>query len=291
MKCNLCPRKCGVSRLNGSLGFCGMPEELYIARAALHFGEEPCISGKNGSGTVFFSGCNLRCDFCQNYEISEERCGKKISVERLAEIFINLQSQNAHNINLVTPTHYSDKIIKAAAIARSHGLNIPIAYNCGGYEDVDTLRTLNDTVNIYIPDFKYVSPKLSEKYSHASNYFITAKKAIAEMVRSQPHPIIENGIMKQGVIVRHMILPGCIDDSKRVLRYLYNEYKNDIYISIMSQYTPVNSKHNELNRTVTSDEYAQVVDFAVEIGIENAFVQDESSTGKQYIPPFNFEGI
>lgn len=291
MICNLCPRKCGVSRRGDDLGFCGMPEEIYAARAALHFGEEPVISGKNGSGTVFFSGCNLRCVFCQNSKISANRYGKKISTVRLAEIFSELEEKKAHNINLVTPTHYSDKIIKAVAAARKNGLKIPVAYNCGGYENADTIRALKNTVDIYLPDFKYVSPLLSAKYSNAPDYFKVAKKALSQMVRNAPKPIIENGIMKRGVIVRHLVLPGCADDSKRVLRYLYNEYKNDIYISIMSQYTPVNNTFTELNNPINSKEYNELIDFAVNLGIENAFVQDYTSVGTNYIPEFNLYGI
>lgn len=291
MNCNLCPRRCNVSRCDGELGFCGMPDEIYAARAALHFGEEPVISGTNGSGAIFFSGCNLRCAFCQNHEISTDNYGEKISVERLAEIFFELEEKNAHNINLVTPTHYSYKIAKAVAIARKRGLIIPIVYNCGGYESVNTIKFLYNTVDIYLPDFKYVSPHLSAKYSNAPDYFSTAKKALEQMVINRPKPIIQNGLMKYGVIVRHMVLPGCVDDSKRVLRYLYNEYKNDIYISIMSQYTPVNNRHDELCRSITLDEYNEVVDFAAELGIENAFVQDLDSSGTDFIPKFDLEGI
>ena len=287
MKCNLCPRGCGVSRRSGSLGFCGMPEDIYIARAALHFGEEPCISGTKGSGTVFFSGCNLRCVFCQNFEISAEKHGRKISVIRLAEIFSELEAQGAHNINLVTPTHYSDKIITAIEIARKNGLQIPVVYNCGGYESADTIKALKGTVDIYLTDFKYVSPQLSGKYSNAPDYFKTAKKALAEMVHSCPEPVFENGVMKSGVIVRHLVLPGCTDDSKRVLRYLYNEYGNKIYISIMSQYTPMNGRFAELCRPLRRSEYDDVADFAADLGIENAFVQDGDSTGKEYIPEWD----
>lgn len=291
MKCNLCPRNCGVSRCGADVGYCGMPEDIYVARAALHFWEEPCISGSNGSGAVFFCGCGLKCVFCQNSEISVGISGKKISVERLADIFCELQQKNAHNINLVTPTHYSDKIITAVGIARRNGLEIPVVYNCGGYENVNTVSALKNTVDIFLPDFKYVSPALSGRYSNAPDYFSAAKKALAEMVRIRPKPIIENGIMQSGVIVRHMVLPGCTDDSKRVLRYLYNEYKNDIYISIMSQYTPINGRFAELCRPVGKDEYEDVVDFAANLGIENAFVQDGTSSGEEYIPKFDFTGI
>ncbi len=268
-----------------------MPEEIYAARAALHFWEEPCISGTNGSGAVFFCGCGLKCVFCQNSEISGGISGKKISVEQLAEIFCELQQKNAHNINLVTPTHYSDKIIEAVTVARRNGLTIPVVYNCGGYEKVNTVSAMKNTADVFLPDFKYVSPVISGKYSNAPDYFAVAKKALAEMVRLQPKPIIEKGIMQRGVIVRHMVLPGCADDSKRVLRYLYNEYKNDIYISIMSQYTPVNGKFAELCRPVGKSEYEDVVEFAANLGVENAFVQDVTSSGKKYIPEFDFTGI
>lgn len=258
--------------------------------------EEPCISGENGSGTVFFSGCSMRCVFCQNYNIANGKIGKKISIERLSDIFIELQQKNAANINLVTPTHYVIHIIEALKLAKVKGLKIPIVYNSSGYESVETLKLLNGIIDIYLPDFKYFSSKLSEKYSNVKDYFDVAKLAIDEMVRQRKKAVFidndENNLMKSGVIVRHLLLPTHLEDSKKVIKYLYEKYGNDIYISIMNQYTPMpNVKYDELNHKVSNKEYEQLVNYAIELGVENGFIQEGKTAGDSFIPQFNYEGV
>ncbi len=293
--CKLCPRECGANRLGGKRGYCLADDKIYIARAALHFWEEPCISGESGSGTVFFSGCSMKCVFCQNYDISTEGFGKEVSVERLAEIFSELQNQGANNINLVTPTHYTLQIKDALKIAKNNGLKIPIVYNCSGYEKVETLKLLEGLVDIYLPDFKYFDNSLAIKYSNADNYFKTASLAVSEMLRQTGGENIfdENGIMKKGVIVRHLLLPENIENSKKVISYLYTMFGDKIYISIMNQYTPI-KKHNkfpELNKTISKAEYDEAVEFAVSLGVENGFIQDGETAKESFIPKFNLEGI
>ena len=290
--CHLCPRACGVNRTAGNVGYCKAGKEIKIARAALHFWEEPPISGENGSGTVFFSYCNMGCVFCQNYGISHEHHGRTVTEGELAEIFIDLQKKGANNINLVTPTHYVPHIIKALDAVK--GLDIPIVYNCGGYESVDTLKMLDGYIDIYLPDFKYADSVLAKKYSKAEDYPIHAKRAIDEMVRQVGScEFDENGMMKRGIIVRHLVLPSYTDNSKRVIKYLYNTYGDDIYMSIMNQYTPLESvlKYPEINRKVTESEYDEVLDFAVEIGVENAFVQEGGTVSESFIPLFDGEGV
>lgn len=292
--CTLCPRECHADRLSGKVGYCGQNAEIYLARAALHMWEEPCISGENGSGTVFFSGCPVRCVFCQNYDIANANHGKAVSTQRLTEIFSELAEKGANNINLVTPTHYIPQIITAVDMARKSGMNLPIVYNTSGYEKAETIKMLDGTVDIYLPDFKYISPELSKRYSNAENYADFAKNALAEMVRQQPRAEFdENGIMKKGVIVRHLLLPGQLEDSKRVIEYLYRTYGDDIFISIMSQYTPLENVKNypEINRKVTQEEYDELVDFAAELGVENGFVQEGESASESFIPKFDFEGV
>jgi len=241
--CTLCPRNCSVDRENGEKGICGQTTEIKVARAALHFWEEPCISGEEGSGTVFFSGCSLHCVFCQNEAIANGTVGKVITTDRLAEIFLELQEQGANNINLVTPGHFIPQIKEALLIAKKRGLTLPIVYNTSSYESVEALKSLDGFVDIYLPDFKYMSSELSRKYSHAPDYAKVAKAAIAEMVRQTGNPVFdengEEGLIKRGTIVRHLTLPGCMDDSKEIIKYLYNTYKNQIYISIMNQFTPL----------------------------------------------------
>lgn len=291
-KCTLCPRRCGVNRESGETGFCGAGKTIKIARAALHYWEEPCLSGKRGSGTVFFSGCTLRCIFCQNHQISTGGAGKFVSEDELCGIFLSLQEQGANNINLVTPTHFLPGIIAALKKAKNKGLTLPIVYNCGGYENAETIARLEGLVDIYLPDFKYYDNKIAEKYSAAKNYREIASAAIAEMVRRQPKAeFFENGIMKSGVIVRHLILPGHIFDSKKIIEYLYNEYKNNIWISIMNQYTPLDNVKNipKLNRKLTKREYDLIVDYAAGIGVENAFVQEEGTAKESFIPQFTGE--
>ena len=288
VKCNICPRKCDVDR-SRNIGFCGCTENVKIARAALHMWEEACISGNEGSGTVFFSGCNLRCVFCQNHNISFLNKGKEVSIDELAHIFLMLQSQGANNINLVTPTHYTMQIIKALDIAKSNGLSIPIVYNCGGYENVETVEILKDYVDVFLTDFKYYSSELSYKYSKARNYFEVATMALKKMFEVVGEPVFnENGIMAKGIIVRHLMLPGHIKDSKMVLKYLYETYGDDIYISIMSQYTPLPhvAQYKELNRKIYPAEYKRLVEYAMEIGIKNGFIQEEDVADESFIPEF-----
>lgn len=288
-ECNLCPRKCKVNRENGEIGFCGAESMIKIARADLHFGEEPCISGKNGSGTVFFSGCNMKCIFCQNYEISTLNKGYNVSVEGLADIFIKLKNKGAHNINLVTGTHYTDKIIQALDIAKSNGLDIPKVYNSGGYESVETIKQLSGYIDVYMPDMKYFDDKYAVKFSSASNYFDIAKAAISEMYKQVGKPVFdEYGIMKKGIIVRHLMLPGLLFDSKKIIDYLYETYKDNIYISIMSQYTPTENtcKVEKLNRLLNPKHYETMIDYCEYKGIRNAYIQGVESTGKEFIPEF-----
>lgn len=292
--CTLCPRKCGVNRVSGQTGYCKMTDKIMASRAALHMWEEPCISGKEGSGTVFFSGCSLGCIYCQNREIALGNMAKEITKERLAEIFLELQGQGANNINLVTPTHFVPQIKEAILDAKRQGLSLPILYNTGGYEKVETLKSLEGIIDIYLPDMKYVSPKLSQGYSNVKDYFRCAKEAIKEMVRQCPKPEFDQrGIMKQGVIVRHLVLPGAVEDSKRVIRYLYKNFGDRIYISIMNQYTPVKTflERKELNRPVTEEEYKEVVEYASLLGVEQGYIQEGETAKESFIPAFDFKGL
>lgn len=296
-KCTLCPRNCAVDRNKGERGVCGQSDKLKVARAALHYWEEPCISGNEGSGTVFFSGCALHCVFCQNANIANGSAGKEISVERLAEIFLELQEQKANNINLVTPGHFVPQIVTALQFAKNQGLTIPIVYNTSSYECVDTIKKLDGLVDIYLPDFKYMDATLSAKYSHAPDYSEVAKEAIAEMVRQTGSPVFfhdeEDGIMRRGTIVRHLLLPGCAEDSKAVIHYLYETYGNEIYISIMNQFTPLSGleRYPELNRRVAESEYEEVVDYAISLGVENGFIQEGETAEESFIPEFDGEGV
>ena len=288
-QCRLCPRECGVDRTRGQLGFCGAGEEIKIARAALHFWEEPCISGTQGSGTVFFSCCTMKCVYCQNYPISTLNQGVVVTTEELANRFLDLQKQGAHNINLVTPTHFVPQIIEALKLAKSQGLNLPVVYNCGGYEKVETLKLLKGYVDIYMPDMKYYDDRYAVEYSSAPNYFVTASSAIKEMVRQVGKPVFEEkGIMQKGVIVRHMMLPGLLFDSKKILDYLHDTYQNDIYISIMSQYTPMPQVKGDqrLSQKLKAEHYEAMIAYCEEKGIENAFIQDGEAADESFIPPF-----
>lgn len=293
--CTLCPRNCRADRLHGSLGYCGQTASLKAARAALHMWEEPCISGENGSGTIFFSGCPLRCVFCQNREIALAQSGLEITYERLIQIFFELEKKGANNINLVTPTHFVPIIVDAIKEAKNKGLTLPLVYNTSSYENVDTIQKLENLVDIYLPDFKYYDEKVAKRYANAPDYRKTAQKAIAEMVRQVGEAVFdeENGLMQKGVIVRHLVLPGQIEDSKRIIRYLYETYGDAIYISIMNQFTPINGleKFPEINRTLTEEEYEEVVDYAIEIGVENGFIQEGETATESFIPPFDYEGI
>ena len=254
--CTLCPRNCHVDRTSNQTGFCGMNNHIQIARASLHMWEEPCISGTNGSGTVFFTGCNLKCVFCQNHSIAIGQKGKEVSPSRLADLFLMLQDKGAHNINLVTPSHYIPGIAQALTLAKSQDMTLPIVYNTSGYDSVQSLSMLDGLVDIYLPDFKYVSNILSQRYSHAKDYFQVASKSLAEMYRQVSDPIFEGDLIKKGIIVRHLVLPGCVEDSKAVIRYLYETYGDHIFISIMNQYTPLPhvASYPEINRKVTEAE-------------------------------------
>ena len=288
--CLLCPRKCGINRSTGQTGVCGVSSEIKVARAALHYWEEPCISGKKGSGAVFFSGCSLHCVFCQNREISDGKEGKVISKERLSDIFMELADKGANNINLVTPGQYIPDIVWAVNDAKSRGMKLPIIYNTSGYENVTELKLLEGIVDVYLPDFKYMDSTLSAMYSRAKDYPSVAKQALSEMVRQQPDVVIDDatGLIQKGVIVRQLLLPGHVNDAKAVLKYLYDTYHDHVYISMMSQFTPIALKdYPEINRTVTRREYERLVDY----GITNAFIQEGDVAKDSFIPAFDCEGV
>ncbi len=292
--CLLCPRKCGINRGIGQTGVCGVSSEIKVARAALHYWEEPCISGKRGSGAVFFSGCSLHCVFCQNRAISDGKEGKVISKARLSDIFIELADKGANNINLVTPGQYIPDIVWAVNDAKSRGMKLPIIYNTSGYENVTELKLLEGIVDVYLPDFKYMDNMLSAKYSRAKDYPSVAKQALSEMVRQQPDVVIDGatGLIQKGVIVRQLLLPGHVNDAKAVLKYLYDTYHDHVYISMMSQFTPIALKdYPEINRTVTRREYERLVDYAIKIGITNAFIQEGDVAKDSFIPAFDCEGV
>lgn len=295
--CTLCPRQCHANRLAGQRGYCGKAAGLVVARAALHMWEETCISGENGSGTVFFSGCNLGCIFCQNYKISrngrqhgEQEIGTEITAGRLAGIFLELESQGANNINLVTPTHYVPQIIEALEIAKGEGMNLPVVYNTSGYERAETIRMLEGYVDIYLPDMKYMDPALAAEYSGAPDYPAYAKEALREMVSQTGEFRIEeeSGLMTRGVLVRHLVLPGHVRESREVIRYLHETYGNRILLSIMNQYTPMPQvrDHKHLGRRVTKREYEKVVDYALELGVEYGYIQEGEAALESFIPEF-----
>lgn len=284
--CTLCPRKCGANRASGQTGICRTDSKIIIARAKPHYWEEPCISGKNGSGTVFFSGCNLGCVFCQNRKISRFPVGKSVSIDQLVGILEELQDRGVHNINLVTPTHYIPQIAEALNKAKLH---IPVVYNSGGYDLPDALDMLDGKVRIFLPDFKYMSYTLAERFSHAADYPKIAKTAVRKMFELAGKPRFDSdSMMKSGVIVRHLVLPGHVDNSIEVIKYLHETYRDSIYISIMNQYTPVaDAPFEELRRPVTDEEYLQVVNFAEQIGVKNAFIQEGGTVSDSFIPDFN----
>ena len=287
--CNLCPRNCKVYR-NQEAGVCGEYDTIRIARASLHMWEEPPISGEGGSGTVFFTGCPLHCVFCQNHNIADGTNGVPVTTDELARIFLKLQEMGAHNVNLVTATHFVPGVIDALKKAKDSGLVIPIVYNSSGYENVETIKLLSGLIDIYLPDFKYVSHEISLRYSNAPDYFEVAKAALCEMFDQVGTPVFDStGLLKKGVVVRHLILPGCVDDSKDVIDYLFGTYQDDMYISIMNQYTPLPAqlaRYPKLNRTLTDDEYDEVVDFAIGLGITNAFIQEGAAAAESFIPDF-----
>lgn len=294
--CIQCPRKCRVNRNAEETGVCGETSRIRLARAALHMWEEPSISGKNGSGAIFFSGCTMRCVYCQNYHISIGDCGKEITSERLIQIMLELQEQGANNINLVTPTHFSDQIAKALQKVKGRNLQIPVVYNTSGYETVESLMQLEGLVDIYLPDFKYINADHARKYSKAPDYPEVVKLAIQEMVRQCPRcEFDEQGRMKSGVIVRHLLLPGCLMDAKKIVRYLHETYQDQIYMSLMNQYTPLETldieKYPELSGKVSKKSYEKLIDYALKIGVENAYIQEGNTALESFIPAFDYEGV
>lgn len=291
--CELCPRKCHINR-NINKGICSNTSTLKVARSALHYFEEPSISGTNGSGTIFFSGCNLKCCYCQNKGISNDNFGINISVERLSELMLELQAKNANNINLVTPTHFVPSIIEAIKLTRKKGLSIPIVYNTSGYESVATIKLLAGYVDIYLTDFKYFDNKLGEDLSKVKNYFEIASLALEEMYKQVGiNKFASNGMMTKGIIVRCLVLPTKGTDTKKIISYLYKKYQDNIYLSIMNQYTPVN--HSDtftfLNDKVSDKEYDDIINYALDLGVKNAYIQEGETQDESFIPPFNLEGL
>lgn len=289
--CNACPRKCNVERNIGefSRGFCKMPYNAVLARASLHLWEEPVISGKRGSGAIFFSGCNLRCVFCQNYEISHENFGKQVSKSEFIDIVKNLENQGAHTINLVNPTHFVPFIKE---VFSEYKPSVPVVYNTGGYDDVESIRSLQGLIDIYLPDLKYFDSDVSKKYSNAENYFEKASKAVLEMQRQVGKSVIKDGIMQKGMIIRHLVLPKNTDQSIKILRWIKDNLPIDTYISLMSQYVPyVKTEYKELNRRIVTAEYQKVIDEFERLGFENGFMQERSSAQTDFIPKFDLSGI
>ena len=289
-RCNLCPYRCGVDRNNGEIGKCRASDKIKIALASLHYYEEPCISGKKGSGTIFFSYCNLNCIYCQNYEISQMGKGKYITIKHLAEIMIKQQEKGAENINLVTPTMYVPQIIEAIKKARANGFNLPIIYNSNGYENVETLRMLEGYIDVYLPDFKYYNNKLGEKYSNIKNYPEIAKIAIKEMYRQVGHPVLdERGMIKQGLVIRHLVIPGYIENSKQILKWIKDNIDSSVYISVMAQYFPtyLAKKDDKINRKLNKDEYEKIEDFLYSLGLENGYIQELGEHEEEYVPKFD----
>ncbi len=291
-KCTLCPRRCNIKR-SEAIGFCGETNHLTAARASLHMWEEPPISGTNGSGTVFFRGCSLKCVYCQNYAIAHNQGGKEITADNLADIFLSLQKKGAHNINLVTPTHFTPHIIRAVKASREKGLTLPIVYNTSGYELPQTIQSLDGIVDIFLTDFKYIKPETAKKYSNAPDYPEFAKAALAQMVKLAPKPVFDNSLMKKGVIVRVLLLPGHLIETKMIVKYLYQTYGDSIYISLMNQYTPVKNHKAfpNLNRRVTDYEYKSLIDYAASLGVKNAFIQKGGTAEESFIPDFNLTGL
>ena len=290
-ECKLCPFECGVNRLEGKKGRCNCDDKLKIALASLHYFEEPCISGKNGSGTIFFTNCNLRCKYCQNYEISQMQKGKEISVDHLAEIFLKQQERKANNINLVTPTSYVYQIIEALDIAKKKGLTIPIIYNTNGYEKIETIKLLKGYIDIYLPDLKYYSNELAEKYSGVKNYFEVTTNAIKEMYNQVGNPIFdENGIIKRGLIIRHLILPNHMLNTKHILKWIKEEMPKEVYVSVMAQYFPTyKAKEDSLiNRKLNKKEYNEIEQYLYSLNIKNGYLQELGEHEEEYVPNFDF---
>lgn len=293
-ECILCHKECKKDRASGETGACGASDKILCARAMLHMWEEPCLSGTKGSGAVFFAGCSLSCAFCQNSEISHKAKGIEITKERLCEIFFELENKGAHNINLITAGHFLPSVLDAVEAAKKKGIKIPFIYNTSGYEKSEALARAEGLIDIYLPDFKYMDNERAKKYSKTPDYPDVTKTAIDEMVRQQPEcKFSEDGIMTSGVIVRHMMLPEGISDSKRIVRYLYNAYGDKIYISLMSQYTPFgdSKKFPELKRKITKKEYEKLIKYTLSLGVENAFIQEGEAADESFIPDFSGQGI
>lgn len=286
-KCEICPHECGINRTKKQIGRCKSTDKIKIALYSIHKFEEPCISGGNGSGTVFFSNCNLNCIYCQNYEISQEGKGKEISVEELADIFIKQQNRKAENINLVTPTSYTLQIIEAIKIAKKRGLNIPIIYNTNGYEKVETLKLLEGYVDVYLPDLKYYDDELGKKYSKVDKYFEIAVKAIKEMYRQVGSPKLdERGMIKSGLMIRHLVLPNNIENSKKILRWIKENIDENVYVDIMAQYFPTYKakESKDLNRKLTKEEYKEIEEYVYDLNTKNGYMQDLGEHEEEYVP-------
>ena len=288
-KCKICPHNCGINRLNGNIGRCKSNGNIKLAMASIHNFEEPCISGENGSGTVFFSNCNMNCVFCQNYKISQQGLGREISIKELAEIFIDEQNKNAENINLVTPTMYVYHIIEAIKIAKNKGLKIPIVYNSNGYENVETIKKLDGYIDIYLPDLKYYDDDLAFKYSGVKNYFENATSAIKEMYNQVGSPVLdENGMMKKGLIIRHLVLPNNIQNSKDVLKWVNDNIDKNVFVSVMAQYFPTNKAKDfpEINRKLTKEEYEEIENYLYSLDLDNGYIQELGEHEEEYVPDF-----
>lgn len=288
-KCKICPHNCGVNRLNGNIGRCKSNGNIKLAMASIHNFEEPCISGENGSGTVFFSNCNMNCVFCQNYKISQQGLGREISIKELAEIFIDEQNKNAENINLVTPTMYVYHIIEAIKIAKNKGLKIPIVYNSNGYENVETIKKLDGYIDIYLPDLKYYDDDLAFKYSGVKNYFENATSAIKEMYNQVGSPVLdENGMMKKGLIIRHLVLPNNIQNSRDVLKWINDNIDKNVFVSVMAQYFPTNKAKDfpEINRKLTKEEYEEIENYLYSLDLDNGYIQELGEHEEEYFPDF-----
>ncbi len=291
--CTLCPRNCKVDRTKNA-GVCGATDKIKLARASLHHWEEPCISGEHGSGTVFFSGCNLSCVYCQNKKISHENFGFTVDKERLTEIFFELKARGAHNINLVTAAHFLPEVLKSVELAKAQRIDVPFVYNTSSYERVEALKECEGLIDIFLPDFKYIESNSAKIYSNAPDYPEVAKAAINEMVRQQPAPVFsENGMMTKGVIVRHLMLPEKLAESKKIIKYLYKKYENNIFLSIMNQYTPVGNldAFPELQKKVKDSDYERLIDYALSLGVENAFIQEGGAAEESFIPDFDGFGV
>jgi len=289
--CNLCPKNCNANRTD-KVGFCGANKNIKVAKAYLHEWEEPFISGTKGSGTVFFSHCNLKCVFCQNYKISAEGFGKNLSQDELYGVFKNLEQQGAHNINLVTPSHYVPYILPVLQKFKQNS-NLPIVYNCGGYEKVETLKMLDGLVDVYLPDMKYVDSRISQKYSHTSDYFDVNTQAVLEMKRQQPQDLFDGDLLTKGVVVRHLVMPNLVDQSKKILDWICNNLGKNTLVSLMAQYQPFYraNEFGEINRKITEREYSRVLDYADQLEMENILCQEMTSSNEKYVPSFDLQGV